>query len=50
MIIELLNEFWKFFYGSFPKKDFIKEKSVVKVWKLVYVWTNVFFQIFSWKC
>ena len=45
-IIEILNEFLKLYYGAIPKKEYIIDKLEEKVWKLMYM----FFQIFPWKC
>ena len=46
VIIELLNEFLKLYYRPIWKKEYIINKSAVRVYKWMCVWINVFFQIF----
>ena len=49
VIIELLNEFLKLYYGPIPKKEYIIDKLAVKVWKWIYVWINECFFKFSFE-
>ena len=37
-IIKVFNEFWKLYYVSVPKKEYIINKLAVKVLKQIYVW------------